>query len=525
MKPLRLLGSVLLCAGCLGCASVPRNGHVTEPPYVPVHMSPAEWAAEAEAIAKLDAHLTKEVEQLHANMQDWMRHGFTSQETELIGQALFRFSVANNMLWEKVSANRHATLSTTNGPAETRAFMAAFAAAAVLRKQSSAFLEGFSSRPVFQELKIAAKLNERYQGYDLDPGTFDAVFYAVTFTENIKNLKTAADMLAAQLADKDSLATTVSTSEPAFASLCQLGMQRYQEGEALTQKILKRKSVLFPNLENQARHHALSAGMRTAFGQFMTDAYGFQGWLYNSVSDIKNPGTGPIDFNPRQMATIKAALEPGDLILTYTAGYMSNIFLPGKFKHGMTYVGTVEQRRQASITEVLAGRFPQARIDAIRADLAVEQLDTGYDADVIEAVAEGVIFSSLDYLFKTHVNRLVVLRPRLTPRERAEALATVFALRGSQYDFDFDFEDTSNQCCTEVIYRAYNGKGDIRFNLVRRMAVKTLSADDIIHYHLKSDSPVFDLVLLAEENRQSPIRAARILQGEAATQRLTELMK
>jgi hypothetical protein len=488
-------------------------------------MSHAEWVAEAESIAKLDEHLTKEVEQLHANMQDWMRHGFTSQETDLIGQALFRFSVANNMLWEKVSANRHATLSTTAVPAETRAFMTAFAAAAVLRKHSSAFLDGFSSMPVFQELKIAAKLNERYQGYDLAPGTFDAVFYAVTCTENIKNLTTAADILARQLAENDSQATTIATSEPAFASLCQLGMQRFQEGDALTQKILKRKSVLFPNLENQARHHALSAGMRTVFNQFMSDAYGLQGWLYNSVSDIKTPGTGPIDFNPRQMATIKAVLEPGDLILTYTAGYMSNIFLPGKFKHGMTYVGTVQQRHQAGIEEVLAGRFPEARIRAIRAGMAVDQLETGYDADVIEAVAEGVIFSSLDYLLKTHVNRLVVLRPRITPRERAEALATVFALRGSQYDFNFDFEDTSNQCCTEVIYRAYNGKGTIRFNLVRRMAVKTLSADDIINYHLQSDIPVFDLILLAEENRQSPIRAARILQGEAAAQRLAGLMK
>ncbi len=76
-----------------------------------------------------------------------------------------------------------------------------------------------------------------------------------------------------------------------------------------------------------------------------------------------------------------------------------------------------------------------------------------------------------------------------------------------------------------MIYRAYDGKGGIRFNLVRRMAVKTLSADDIIHYHLQSEVPAFDLVLLAEENRESPIHAATILQGEAAARRLAELMK
>jgi len=519
----RLMGFILLI--CVGCAVVPRTGGVTETPYVPVSMSPAEWVAEADAIAKLDTRLAADVGQLHANMQGWLADGFTSQETDLIGQAMFRFTVANSMLWEKVSANRRATLSATTTPAEARAFMTAFAAAAVLRKQSSAFAEGFSSRPVFQELKIAAKLNERYQGYDVEPGTFDAVFYAVTSTENLKNLKTAADMLAAQLADKDSVASAITASDPAFAALCELGTRRYLEGEVLTQKILRQKSILFPNLENQARHHALSAGVRTAFGQWMSDAYGFQGWLYNSVSDIKSPGTGPIDFNPRQMAAIKAALQPGDLILTFTAGYMSNVFLPGQFKHGITYVGTVDQRRQAGIAEVLPGLFPETRCRAIREDLDRGQLATGYDADVIEAVAEGVIFNSLDYLLKTHVNRLVVLRPRVTPRERSEALATIFALRGSLYDFDFDFEDTSNQCCTEVIYRAYDGKGGIRFDLVRRMAVKTLSADDIIHYHLQSEVPVFDLVLLAEENHESPIHAAKILQGETAAKRLAELMK
>ncbi|HAS82101.1 MAG TPA: hypothetical protein DCS43_05350 [Verrucomicrobia bacterium] len=526
MMSIRSWISVLVCINVLGCASAPRMGDVSPiPPYVLASMSEAEWIAETESIATLDARLAKDVEHLHENMQHWLADGFTSEETDLIGQAFFRISVSMNMLWEKISANRQATLSTTTGPEEARAFLTAFAAATVLRKHSSAFVEGFSSRPVFQELKIAAKLNERYQGYDLEPGTFDAVFYAVTHTANIKALRTASDLLAAQLADEKSVATAVTASDPAFSTLSQLGIQRYQEGEALTQRILKQKSVLFPNLENQARHHTLSAGMRTAFSQFMADAYSFQGWLYNSVSDIKQPGSGPIDFNPRQVAAVKAALQPGDLILTYTAGYMSNVFLPGKFKHGILYIGTVEQRQQSGIAEVVPGLFPEARGRAILADLDVGQLDTGYDVDVIEAVAEGVIFNSLDYLLKTHINRMVVLRPRVTPRERGEAIAIALSLRGSLYDFDFDFEDTSNQCCTEVIYRAYNGKGNIRFNLIRRMAVKTLCSDDIIEYHLKNDMPAFDVVLLAEENKQSPIQAATLLEGADAARRLADLMR
>ena len=65
------------------------------------------------------------------------------------------------------------------------------------------------------------------------------------------------------------------------------------------------------------------------------------------------------------------------------------------------------------------------------------------DADVIEAVAEGVIFNNLSHLMDTHVNRLLVLRPRITAEERAEALISTFRFLGEKYDFSFNFGDVS----------------------------------------------------------------------------------
>jgi hypothetical protein len=46
------------------------------------------------------------------------------------------------------------------------------------------------------------------------------------------------------------------------------------------------------------------------------------------------------------------------------------------------------------------------------------------DADVIEAVGEGVIFNHLGHIMDTHINRLLVLRPKVNRDERTHEQAT-----------------------------------------------------------------------------------------------------
>jgi len=221
---------------------------------------------------------------------------------------------------------------------------------------------------------------------------------------------------------------------------------------------------------------------------------------------------------------IKSLLEPGDIILTFKSGYMSNIFLPGVFKHGITYVGSPGQRKEAGLDiETLTGIAPGKK-EKLARDLAHSHLASGAAADSIEAVAEGVIFNSIEQLMNSHLNRLVVLRPKLTREERVEDLITVFLLLGSGYDFKFDFNDATYQCCTEVIYRSLNARGDIRFPLTKRAGVQTLSADDILHYHLSSAPSHFEFVLLAEESPHPNSQRAVILTGEKGMASFRQLM-
>ncbi len=80
---------------------------------------------------------------------------------------------------------------------------------------------------------------------------------------------------------------------------------------------------------------------------------------------------------------------------------------------------------------------------------------------MIEAVAEGVIFNDLEHIMDTHINCMLVLRPQLSDAERAAFLVEIYSYPGDGYDVRFEFADSSNQVCTEVIYRAIDVKGSI----------------------------------------------------------------
>jgi hypothetical protein len=75
-----------------------------------------------------------------------------------------------------------------------------------------------------------------------------------------------------------------------------------------------------------------------------------------------------------------------------------------------------------------------------------------------------------------------------------------------------------------VIYRCLDGKGQIAFELVDRLGNPTLSADDIVGYHLATEGRLFRTILYAEEDSEADGYRARLLFGEKATARLESLM-
>jgi hypothetical protein len=139
---------------------------------------------------------------------------------------------------------------------------------------------------------------------------------------------------------------------------------------------------------------------------------------------------------------IEALLNPGDVIITRHDDAMSNLFLPGYWPHAALYLGQPQQR------------------------------------DVLEARKDGVLVRKLADTLA--VDATVILRPDLTAPQIARALGQAITHEGKLYDFDFDFFRADRLVCTEVVYRAYDGVGDLHFELTRRTGRLTLSAEDLV---------------------------------------------
>src|SRR5690606_13014354 len=121
-------------------------------------------------------------------------------------------------------------------------------------------------------------------------------------------------------------------------------------------------------------------------------------------------------------------------------------FLPGYWPHSALYVGTAEELRAM-------GLEADPRVAGHLAEFA-EPDATGHARRFIEAISEGVVFTTLEHSVG-EADSVAVLRPRLTPPQIREVIARAFSHAGKPYDFDFDFFSADKLVCTEVVYRAF----------------------------------------------------------------------
>lgn len=447
------------------------------------------------------------------------RGHYTSDEHDKIENLLFRFLVCRESLWEIVDYYRDYRDHFSDENDQVKGFIIGFDAALHLAYYSSLLVATFLENDV-----VIDKLNEEYYRSDIPGGTYDNLLASLTKIEHMEALKTAWELYSTEMADHESHLYKISQSNPDYKSAADQVSSLYSAAEKRIEYVLEKKSLLLPEVRNRLRHSVIVELARKVKEEIGDNLYAARGILFVNVSRIKSPTAVNIRFSEKQLAYMKKLLKPGDIVLTYSAGYMSNVFLPGKFKHGITYVGLPEERREAGLTGIALAEVPEEKVRKFEADLEVAGLESGHDADMIEAVAEGVIFNSLEAIVDEHIARLCVLRPRLKRNALIDTLTTVFLLLGNSYDFKFDFIDGSRQCCTEVIYRALHKHGPIDFNLTKRMGVWTLCADDIVNYYLSSEEGSLDFVLYAEESDEYDGNAV-ILSDSSGRRRLAALMR
>ena len=165
---------------------------------------------------------------------------------------------------------------------------------------------------------------------------------------------------------------------------------------------------------------------------------------------------------------IRKLLRCGDVLVTRHDGALSNLFLPGYWPHAALYIGTEQARERLGVV-----------LDDDKA-----RLWTG-DRCVLEALKDGVRFRPLEETL--NIDAVAVIRPRLDERHIASALGRAAQHEGKIYNFDFDFFRSDRLVCTEVIYRAFDGLGDMHFELQERAGRPTLSAEDLLDLSLDGE--------------------------------------
>jgi hypothetical protein len=166
------------------------------------------------------------------------------------------------------------------------------------------------------------------------------------------------------------------------------------------------------------------------------------------------------DDQIRQFAHL---LEPGDILLERREWYLTNVGIPGYWSHAALYIGTPQERREFfddPQTRMWAQKQAAPSLEALLSQTYVRTYSIGKRASadgnpvrVMEAIAKGVVFSSLE--FSAGCDSLAVLRPRLQKKEKALAIFRAFRYFGRPYDYNFDYLTENSLVCTELIYKAY----------------------------------------------------------------------
>lgn len=239
------------------------------------------------------------------------------------------------------------------------------------------------------------------------------------------------------------------------------------------------------------------------------------------MGDTKVRRRGVSLIAPEQALALRERLQPGDILITRHEWYVSNVGLPGYWSHAALYVGTPEERRTwAKDDGVRAWVRAQGRADGdfealvageMPATLAASARSAGdgRTARVLEAVSEGVTFSSLEEV--AGCDAVAALRPRLTKAEKAAALRRAFSYAGRPYDYHFDFRTDSALVCTELVCKAYEaaGEGRLVFPIATVMGRPVLPANDIARRFDEGAGPRRQLDFVAFLDGDERTRTAR----------------
>ncbi len=427
------------------------------------------------------------------------RDGYTQEDMDRFAHLLFRFQLCRAGFWEISDHYNRAGPHFGRGGTRLKAELIGIRTAMQITYYDSLFLLTFHDDNLAR-----GALNRAYPQASMEAGVYNAILETALDPANLDARDAVWHFLVQERTPSGRIGK-VAARDAEVHALAE-SIQRYHTfGEATLDRLLGRRGIVFPVLENRLRQ-SLAAGVLKTAGE--TGMRGLSAAGHFSLSLLRplahSPLAQPTRFSDDQIDLMQMLIQPGDILLTYTSGYLTSLFFPGVFKHGIVYAGTDLQRDTLRLER--RWRYSTRR------------------NNLIEAVGQGVIWNNLGNVVDAKVSLIAVLRPLLGQDDRRAYLQAVYDYLGHPYDLRFDFMCDKRLCCTEVIYHALNGRGRVRFPMVSRFGMPTLSADDILEYYLTQPGEAFDLVLLGEPDATKAGKHGVVHVGPEALSRLRAVL-
>ena len=376
-------------------------------------------------------------------VQELLRRFYHYREVLLF--VFLRYERIANFNSEEVAADLHLL----------RAFLVEYAAGVMLFETSLKFVYAFNAE------NTRAKLNEGIKQWGIPPGFYNFVRDGLRSPENLGLFKEFESRYHAspikdelgRVASYEQLQPVIGAAEKTIA----------EYAESSSQRVVRRAHDQIKEKSKEVVYQAQKA-ISSWIGDFKT-------------IQVESAIKGSAGFEK-----LLQMMKPGDIILERRNYYGSNAFLPGYWPHAALYIGTAEDLRELGLTEEsLRTGFGR---DLVRANTFWQRYTSpdseGHERKIIEAVSEGVIFSSMEHSI-AEADSVAVFRPRVAADEIKAAIVRAFSYWDMPYDFEFDFTSTDKLVCTEVVFRAYGGgSGELDFPVEEIMGRPTMPAVNLV---------------------------------------------
>lgn len=394
------------------------------------------------AMATLDQLETRAVS-IKAEFEAGKHTFFDDKANDLISRELLTYLNCRQELLDLIFRYR-AYGTIPEAKPRQRAFLLQLAAGCTLYRHAANLVDVFADCPL-----AIRRLNEGEPAWGIPAGLYDMV------SHNVRNERNLTPFRAAMAGYRQ--------MGPEFVSL------ELKTGEP--------QATFHRIIESTRIHEPEGRGLIAAWWDEACEMR--SQWLYQGQSAVsravgstrlRQRDDGP-RVSPSQLEEIRRRVKPGDILLERQDWFLSRAFMPGYWAHAALYVGTPEEIEALGLA---SHEWVAPHWEAFR-----QRAKGGRAHAIIEAVPEGVRFTTLEDCLGV-ADSAAVLRPaRVTPEDVKQAVSRAFHHLGKEYDFEFDFFSADKLVCTELVNRAYAANPRLEFQVVRVMGRDTLPPTEI----------------------------------------------